>query len=145
MRLASADFRTEQFINQNIIKWTEQTVLDSIYAFAKAAQVPDAYIASLKVVQTGWMKADVILDYFEDGKPLGLWFEYGTKPHGIQGNPFLAFFWEKLKKFVVFHRINHPGQKGLYIMTRGTQMGKPRLKAKIIAETTKFLEESKIP
>lgn len=145
LRMASADFRTEQFINQNIVRWTESTILDSIRRKARREKAPDSYINALKVIYKGWMRADVELDYNKDGKPLGLWFEFGTPPHEIKGNPTLTFFWKKVQKVVTFGKVSHPGQKGKYIMTKGYKNGKRRLREVISTETTQFLEETKIP
>lgn len=44
-------------------------------------------------------------------QPLGKWIIGGTKPHTILGRPYLAFFWERLNKRVVFRSVNHPGTK----------------------------------
>ena len=37
--------------------------------------------------------------------------EEGTRPHEIRGNPILAFYWEKVGRFVYFRKVNHPGNK----------------------------------
>lgn len=35
----------------------------------------------------------------------------GTKPHRIQGNPLLSFYWPKVGSQVAFRWVNHPGTK----------------------------------
>lgn len=35
----------------------------------------------------------------------------GTRPHRIEGNPLLGFFWPKVGTFVVFHSVQHPGTR----------------------------------
>ena len=42
--------------------------------------------------------------------------ESGARPHVIEGNPFLSFFWEKLGKQVVLRSVNHPGFPGIHYM-----------------------------
>jgi hypothetical protein len=37
------------------------------------------------------------------------WMDTGTRPHPIVGNPYLAFYWEKIGRFVVLRRVSHPG------------------------------------
>lgn len=46
---------------------------------------------------------------FTAAGPLAGWITKGTRAHQIQGNPFLAFFWEKVGNRVVFAAVNHPG------------------------------------
>ena len=42
--------------------------------------------------------------------------ESGTRPHPITGNPWLAFFWDKIGQFVALPRVNHPGFAGIHYM-----------------------------
>lgn len=42
----------------------------------------------------------------------------GTRPHVIEGNPLLAFFWPKVGQFVVFPKVNHPGTKANNFLQR---------------------------
>lgn len=144
LRLDSSIFRSEQNIDLNLVKWTNQTIVDEIKAFANAAGVPAEYMASVKIVKTGWMKCQVELEYVKNGKPLGIYFERGTPPHTILGNP-LRFFWEKIGRWVSFNKVKHPGQKDLRIMERAEKNGLQRLADVISNETSKYLEEVKIP
>lgn len=50
--------------------------------------------------------------------PYALYVHEGTRPHVIEGNPLLGFFWPKVGQFVVFPRVNHPGTKPNRFLTR---------------------------
>lgn len=149
LRLDSADFRASQYISQNLVKWAEETVLDSVKAHANAAGVPPAYLSALRIEQTGWISARVILDWQgPHGEPLGIWFEKGTKQHIIRATTARVLRWIDKKsggKTRFAKAVKHPGTKALRIMELGAKSGVPRLWQKICVETSKFLEESKIP
>ena len=61
--------------------------------------------------------------------------ETGAQPHPIEGNPILAFFWEKLGQQVFFRHVNHPGFKGIRAMERSLDEMRGEIVAKI-TETT---------
>lgn len=44
-----------------------------------------------------------------------------TRPHPIEGNPLLAFFWPKVGANVVFRRVQHPGTKANDFLSRALQ------------------------
>ena len=56
---------------------------------------------------------------------LARWITGGTRPHVIVGNPHLAFFWEKVGRFVIVHSVNHPGTKPNNYMERMYRRWKP--------------------
>lgn len=145
LRLDSVDFRAEQFIDQNLTIWAEETIVSKIEEIAKSIGVPEEYLNSVQIVKSGWMKVEVILDYTKDGKPLGIWFENGTEAHGILGNPFLRFFWEKIQKWVVLRKVKHPGTKAHHIMQRAEDEGMNLLAGMIPDKTTNYLREVMIP
>lgn len=42
-----------------------------------------------------------------------------TRPHRIEGNPFLAFHWKRVGRFMVVRSVNHPGSEfGPYLLAR---------------------------
>ncbi len=49
---------------------------------------------------------------------LPTYLELGTRPHVIEGNPILAFYWERLGQTVFFRRVNHPGNKAYRFLAR---------------------------
>lgn len=54
----------------------------------------------------------------ESTAPYSLFVIKGTRPHKIEGNPLLGFFWPKVGQFVVFHSVNHPGTKPNNFLSR---------------------------
>lgn len=40
-----------------------------------------------------------------------LWMESGTRPHKIEGNPYLVFFWARVGHVVRMKAVNHPGTR----------------------------------
>lgn len=53
--------------------------------------------------------------------PYSKFVESGTKPHRIEGNPLLKFFWPKVGAWVAFRGVNHPGSKAHSFMGPGMQ------------------------
>jgi len=145
LRLDSAIFRAEQRIDNKMLELVDQTVVDEIKAFANAAGVPPEYLASVRVVKTGWMKCQVELDYTKNGKPLGLQFEFGTRAHKIFGHPVLKFFWERIGRWVTFGKVNHPGTKPFKIMTLSENRGLQRFAELASQDANKYMDEMKIP
>ena len=45
----------------------------------------------------------------DDGFPYPVVIENGSRPHVIEGNPLLAFYWPKEGTFVITHSVQHPG------------------------------------
>lgn len=45
----------------------------------------------------------------DEGFPYPVVIENGSRPHIIEGNPLLAFYWEKESVFVITHSVQHPG------------------------------------
>lgn len=60
--------------------------------------------------ETGW---DV-----QSNAPYSLYVIKGTKPHKIEGNPLLGFFWPKVGQFVVFASVDHPGTRANNFLSR---------------------------
>lgn len=66
-----------------------------------------------------------------DVQSLALWITSGTRPHTITGNPYLAFFWEKVGRFVIVHSVNHPGTKPNDYMGRMFRRWRPHAERNI--------------
>ena len=50
----------------------------------------------------------------------------GSRPHLIEGNPLLAFYWEKAGKFMILPSVNHPGTAPNDYLARAERQYKPR-------------------
>lgn len=54
----------------------------------------------------------------ESTAPHTLYVIKGTRPHKIEGNPLLSFFWPKVGRNVVFRSVNHPGTRANNFLSR---------------------------
>ena len=50
----------------------------------------------------------------------------GSRPHPISGNPLLAFYWERVGKFMVVPSVHHPGTRPNDYMARMFRRWQPR-------------------
>jgi len=48
--------------------------------------------------------------------------EYGSKPHPIDGNPFLIFYWDKVGKMVAMPHVEHPGTTGQLVLSQAADL-----------------------
>jgi hypothetical protein len=48
--------------------------------------------------------------------------EYGSKPHPIDGNPFLIFYWDKVGKIVAMPHVEHPGTTGQLVLSQAADL-----------------------
>lgn len=46
--------------------------------------------------------------------PQALFTNDGTRPHRIEGNPLLSFYWPKIGRRVTVRYVNHPGNKATH-------------------------------
>lgn len=64
---------------------------------------------SIQHIVIGWTSDTMYVAKIEAKMPYASYVEEGTKPHRIEGNPFLAFIWKGEQVF--FRYVNHPGSK----------------------------------
>lgn len=76
----------------------------------------DGPTMSGQVTAQGEIRCDA--DYAE-------WTDKGSDPHIIQGNPLLAFYWEKVGRDMVLPFVNHPGTRGTQWFNSGEDGGEP--------------------
>ena len=78
--------------HDNIESIIKNTILSEMISASNAANMPKTFIKNinLKKIEDGTYEIENAWTN-EDGKPLAVFFEYGTKDHWIQGNPFLAW------------------------------------------------------
>lgn len=121
------------------------------------------YRQNLRIERTGPLAFNIVFSYTsKSGEPLaGVFLERGTKPHKIRPRYklFLRWFTTELaaKFFPHFDRVrgniqrvhfakevSHPGTTGLQAMALGAQYGMPKLLSKIITETNRFMQETRM-
>ncbi|HWA29122.1 MAG TPA: HK97 gp10 family phage protein [Lacunisphaera sp.] len=54
-------------------------------------------------------------------QPYSMFVEAGTKPHKIEGNPLLKFYWPKVGAWVALPSVNHPGGRPFPFMGPAAQ------------------------
>lgn len=100
-------------------------------ARARAGRVLDAAQREAPVGKTGALRRGLRREQSRDVRgrwttgwdvvstaPHTLYVVKGTRPHRIEGNPLLAFFWPKVGRNVVFRSVQHPGTKANDFLTR---------------------------
>ena len=155
-RLENADKRRDDFIDENIVDWTETVLLfptrRRIIQFGLSQSAADA----VTVIKTGYMKAEMQWEYRNaEGKPLHLWLEKGFGKGGYDieakgkqngGKDYLKFK-DKAGKNIFIPRgkkVRHPGFFGYHILGDTWKEKKPQLTRRIIEETNNFLEVNKL-
>lgn len=73
-----------EFIAQNIEKWMEETILSTVIAYCKAANLPQKFQDGIKIEQheDGYELVNTWVG--DNGEPLATWFEYGTRDHWVE-------------------------------------------------------------
>lgn len=134
-----------QFFDDNLQTWVDDTIIADTKSIARAANLPEIYINSIKFLKTGFAKGRVVNTH-EAWK----FIEWGTKPHTIttKGGPNARSPPRKLKlppngpgnRFPSI--VDHPGNRPFLIMTKGKAMGFPRFKALVKSELDAFRGQS---
>ena len=125
----------------------QDEILGPTQELAFGEGLSDAAIGNMEVRKDGFMRAKMRWSLInEDGKPLHLFLERGTKPHIIEAIGKLFGGADSLRWFLptgkpIFRkRVRHPGTKGMRIVERGFEQNKDNLKARGIREVNNFLE-----
>ena len=70
----------------------KSTILAEMVSAAHAANMPESFIENIKLKKITDMQYEIENNWqSEDGKPLAVFFEFGTKDHWVPGNPLLAW------------------------------------------------------
>lgn len=145
-RLRSAKSRVDKFIDQNILDWGTQEVLEPIRLSMIQAGLSQNAANALRIVKTGFMKISVVWDYRgKNDEPLHFYIEYDTKPHRILPRFKDRLSWvDKSGKRVWAREVNHPGTTGKMIVHSGVEERKPFLRARVIKETNDYAQVTKL-
>ena len=150
-RLQNSDVRVDKFIDENIISWSEDEILQLAQKDGFSRGLSDAVLGTMSIVKRGFMKAAIRWELrTSDGKPLHKFLEKGTDPHTIEALGKLfggadSLMWRDSSGRPIFRRkVNHPGTEGMFIIENAWRIGKPKLKKRIIMETNNFLEVNRL-
>lgn len=145
--LEKAQIRVNQFIDDNIIQWTEEEVLMPTQQMAFNEGVSESGISHMSVVKLGFMKAATKW-YWLGPKdiPLHKYLNDGTKPHTIQalgkifGHADYLRWYDKSGHPIFRRKVKHPGYVGRKYMERGMENNKDKLSTRIKLECNRMME-----
>ena len=149
-RITSAKGRVDKFIDQNIMIWaTEEILLPGHTDIQKS--VSSRAAEGLKIEKTGFMKIDLLWEYYIDDKPVHLYLEHGTRPHIIRpkgkdnGGSDVLHWKGPSAGFVIgqdhFAReVRHPGTQPKKLIEGIKDERLPRLQERVIREVNNFME-----
>ena len=72
-----------QFTSDNIDTWIKETILKETILAAKAANLPEGFVSSIRIEKKGTLNYVLVNDWQKDGEPLAIYFNYGTVDHYI--------------------------------------------------------------
>jgi len=143
--------RAEMFLDQIIVDEGIKELLDPLKEIAHERGASQGFIDSLTLTKWGFMQIAIALDYVsDDGKPLGLWLEKGTKKHWLEplwmhgGDPEGpgSLHWTKDGKNYFSMGHMHPGFEGYHILPL-IKLLFPKFQTKVINRTNDFLERTR--
>ena len=123
------DEQVIQFFDENVESWATSTIIEETKNIARAANMSDNYISSIKFQKTGIAKFKIV-----NVHPHAKRLEFGTKRHVIttKGGPQARNPPRRLNlppdgpgnRFP--ESVDHPGTRPLLIMAKGQQIGFPK-------------------
>ena len=143
-RIENSEARVKKFIDENIIQWVEQYVLNPTKDLALQIGLSQNATNAMFVEKTGFMKTDIVWDYTDsDGNPLSLWLENGFGKGGYDIHVKHKKVLSNGKTFFG-KKVRHPGFEGYKIMSTGYKNNKDQLANNIIDEVNNFLESNRL-
>lgn len=149
--MENAEKRIDQFIDENLLDWSEQVILDPTRRLAREVGLSQNAQNTITIEKVDFLKAQLMWDYEgADGEPLHEFLENGTDPHIIEakgkingGSDYLQ--WKDFGgQFIYRKKVDHPGTDGYKILARGWEQNMEQLQRRIIEETNNWLEVNKL-
>lgn len=151
LRLGDAKFRIDKFIDQNILKWGEDELLQRAQKIGWNKGLSENAIASMYIDKVGFKAIDLVWDYRgPNDEPIHLFIEEDTKAHDIVakgkffGGADYLMWRDKMGKLIFRKKVRHPGTHGMHIIRQAKDEGVPALASRINREVQKWLELTKI-
>lgn len=151
LRLGDGKFRVDKFIDQNCVQWAEEEVLTIAQKLAWNKGLSENAISAMYVEKTGFKAWDLIWDYRgPNEEPISLFLEEDTEVHDIfaKGKAFggadMLTWVDKMGHRVFRKKVRHPGTKGMHIIKRAWEDGKSKFQNRMVTETQKYLELTKL-
>ena len=142
LRTESVSFRASEFIRKMAPIIADRTIGEGIRNVARQQKMPKRYAQSLHFDMDG-MTLTCWVDFEgEDGEPLGLWFEEGTKRHFIAPVTAKALSWIAAGErfFSKGHWVR--GIVARHVFKHGVRQGIKKFLKELERETTQYLERS---
>lgn len=151
-RLDNAERRVHNFIDENIVTWTDEEIGSLARKNAFDAGLKSEVATGIVTVKDGFMKAKVTWSLFnEERKPLHLFLEKGTKgPYIIRALGKIFGGADSLRwltpngKPIFRKKVRHPGIEPRNIMKNAEDKGKPILQKRVATEVNNFLEVNRL-
>lgn len=150
-RLSSARDRVNKYIDQNILRWAEDEILQRAQKLAYGEGLSDKAIGSMSIEKSGFMKVTFVWDYRgPNNEPLHTFINYGFDPHIIRAKGKIVGGADALRWFAeggrpIFRKeVHHPGFYGRHIVERAIPEGKENLRQRIVNETENYIQVNKL-
>jgi hypothetical protein len=151
LRLESAKTRVLDYIDNHLEEWVTEEVVQPTQHIAWGEGLSENAISEITIEREDYLKVKMVWNLFGDnGEPLGVWLENGTKEHIIEakgelfGGANSLRWYSKGGKPIFRKKVKHPGTKGKHILKRGWEIGKPNLQKRIGREVNNWLQVDKI-
>lgn len=151
LRLGDAKFRIDKFIDQNIVQWAEEELLQRAQKIGWSHGLSENAIGAMFVEKVGFKAVDLVWDYRgPHDEPIHLFIEEDTDAHTIEakgkffGGADYLMWRDKMGKPIFRKKVKHPGTKGKHIIRQAKNEGIPELKNRVNRETQKWIELTKL-
>lgn len=151
LRLESSQARILDFIDTNLEDWATDEVVESAQQIAWQQGLSEHAISTIEIERVDFLQVKLVWNLFgKNGEPLGVWLENGTKEHIIEAKGFFGGgaevlrWYDKSGKPVFRKKVKHPGTKPMHVISRGWEIGRPRLEKRISKEVNNWLKVNRI-
>jgi len=152
-RLENSPKRVDNFIDQNIVDWSEQVLLSEAQKKGIQVGLSATAVNGMLIEKTGFMKAVLAWELIGDkGQPLHKFLENGFGKGGYDinaigkdfgGSDFLTWV-DRTGKRIFRKKVRHPGFDGYQILGNTWRENKDKLKQRIVVEVNNFLEANRL-
>lgn len=147
LRLETAPIRAADWIDHNMVDYAIRDILDPMKRLASSRKISQRFIDSMGIIKLGPLICAFVIDYIPGplGEPLNIFLEFGTKPHDIFGNPYLAWPVPGGVHIGIHDRkpVKHPGFIGYNLLTSLKNWGfVDKWAENLIKGATNYLQEN---